>query len=297
MSTAGVPASPLLGSTQIATFVARGFLRFDEIVPRDLCAAALAEIEAGALPSSFQARRAEAAARWPGRSFHTVWQQSQGMGAIVRLPAVVGIIESLVGPRPIYDHHYAHTVEAGQRWSQPWHADAIIDTRPTAFDIQLFFFLHDTPRHMGGTMILPGSHLRRVNESDIARYQNFLGQLPTVCPAGSLLVCHHGIWHCGQPNLSNVRRQMLKVRLGPSVNQRRLWNVTDLRIPQVAATVADILNTPEPWHGNEGRFEIVNRIKLWRALTGDESFDIDYWLGRMGNPPKPLPEAGSQGLG
>ena len=55
-------------------------------------------------------------------------------------------------------------------------------------------------------MILPGSHLRRVNESDIARYQNFVGQMPTVCTAGTLLVCHHGLWHCGQPNLTQTAR-------------------------------------------------------------------------------------------
>ena len=30
--------------------------------------------------------------------------------------------------------------------------------------------------------------------------------------------------------------------------------------------------------------EIVNRIKLWRYLTGDSEFDIDGWLTRMKTP-------------
>ena len=34
-----------------------------------------------------------------------------------------------------------------------------------------------------------------------------------------------------------------------------------------------------------GRLEIVNRIKLWRFLTGDETFDVNYWLGRLENQP------------
>ena len=51
-----------------------------------------------------------------------------------------------------------------------------LSTRACIFDIQFFYFAHDTPREMGGTMILPGSHYRRVCESDIARYQNFLEQ-------------------------------------------------------------------------------------------------------------------------
>jgi len=268
----------LLDSKQVATFVARGFLRFDEIVPRALCEEALAEIAAGARPSHYQAKRGEPASRWPGQPLDEVWPDSVGLAAIVHSPAIAGIIQSLVGPRAIYDHHYAHAIEPNQRWSQPWHADAIVDPR-TAFDIQLFFFFQDTPRAMGGTMILPGSHLRRVNESDVARYQNFVGQMPTVCNAGTLLVCHHGIWHCGQPNITPTRRVMLKLRLNPSVPQRLLWNTADLG----DTAISGILGSPEPWHGNEARLEVVNRIKLWRHLTGDARFDVDYWLTRLEN--------------
>jgi hypothetical protein len=108
-----------------------------------------------------------------------------------------------------------------------------VDPRRQAFDIQLMFFFHDTPREMGGTMILPGSHLRRVNEAAIARYQNFVGQLPIVCPAGTLVVAHHGIWHCGQPNLTDRPRTMFKLRLGPRVAQRRLWDTRDIDDPQI----------------------------------------------------------------
>jgi hypothetical protein len=268
----------LLDSKQVAAFVARGFLRFDEIVPAPLCAETLAEIAAGTRPSSFQARRGEGSARWPGRPLDEIWPDSVGLAAIVRSPAIAGIIRSLVGPGAIYDHHYAHTIPPGQRWSQPWHADAIVDPR-TAFDIQLCFFFEDTPREMGGTMILPGSHLRRVNESDIARYHNFVGQLPTVCKAGTLLVCHHGLWHCGQPNASATRRTMLKLRLNPAGPQRLLWDTRDVSDPAIAG----ILSSPEPWHGNEARLEVVNRIKLWRHLTGDARFDVDYWLTRLEN--------------
>jgi hypothetical protein len=271
-------ARHLLDSKQVASFVARGFLRFDEIVPRELCEEALAEIAAGARPSHYQAKGGEPASRWPGKPLDEVWPDSVGLAAIIHSPAVAGIIQSLVGPRAIYDHHYAHAIEPNQRWSQPWHADAIVDPR-TAFDIQLFFFFQDTPRAMGGTMILPGSHLRRVNESDVARYQNFVGQIPTVCNAGTLLVCHHGLWHCGQPNLTQARRVMLKLRLNPSVPQRLLWNTADL----ADAAIPGILGSPEPWHGNEARLEVVNRIKLWRHLTGDARFDVDYWLTRLEN--------------
>ena len=237
----------------------------------------LAELAGGGPASPFGAAPGSDAATWPGQPLSALFGASPAVAAMLRLPKVAGIIESLLGPDPIYDHHYTHVIGAAQRWSQPWHADAVLDPRRRAFDIQLFFFPHDTPRQMGGTMILPGSHLRRINEAAIARYQNFVGQQAMVCPAGSLLVCHHGIWHGGQPNLTERPRTMFKLRLCPRRPQKRTWDTNDLGDPAVART----LQRDHGWYGHEVRLEIVNRIRLWRHLTGDARFDIDYWLTRI----------------
>ena len=49
-------------------------------------------------------------------------------------------------------------------------------------------------------------------------------------------------------------------------------------------TVETILMTPEPWFEQDtGRLEFVNRIKLWRYLTADPTYDADYWLTRLEN--------------
>jgi hypothetical protein len=32
--------------------------------------------------------------------------------------------------------------------------------------------------------------------------------------------------------------------------------------------------------------EILNRIKFWRFLTGDDNFDAHYWLTRLENMPE-----------
>ena len=254
----------LLTTKQMAKFVADGFLRFDDVVPAELNERALAEMEAGI-------------ERPPtGDPLQGMWEGT-AIGDIVRLPKIQGIMASLVGDAPLYDHHAIHIVQPNQAQGQIWHADAIIDLR-TPFDVQFFYFAHDTPREMGGTMILPGSHYRRISESDIARYQNFLGQLPMVCKAGTVMVAHHGIWHCAQPNLTDRTRYMFKLRLNPTVRQLKLWNTDD---PEVNG----LLNTNHRWYGNESRLEIVNRIKLWRFLIGDETFDLGYWLSRLENEP------------
>jgi hypothetical protein len=258
----------LLNSKQMAQFVADGLLRFDELVPAELNRAACAEMEAGVL-------RGKA-----GVPMDELWQDL-AIGQVIRLPAIQGMIDSLVGPGPLYDHHAVHTVNANHEHGQIWHADAIIDTR-MHFDVQFFYFAHDTPREMGGTMFLPGSQYRRVSESDIARYQNFLGQMPMVCKAGTVAVAHHGIWHCAQPNLTDNKRYMFKLRLNPTVRQKKLWNTDDID----DAEIPGLLNANHRWYGNEVRLEAVNRIKMWRFLTGDDNFDLSYWLSRLENAPE-----------
>lgn len=263
-----IDKTDLLDSKDMARFVADGLLRFDELVPPEINRETCKEMEAG-IPGAKG-----------GTSLRNLWQ-SQSIGKVLRLPAIQGIIHSLVGPSPLYDHHAVHTVDAQHDHGQIWHADAIIDTRKH-FDIQLFYFAHDTPREMGGTMFLPGSQYRRISESDIARYQNFIGQMPVVCKAGTVFVAHHGIWHCAQPNLTDKKRYMFKLRLNPTVRQKRLWNTDDIE----DEAISSLLNANHGWYGNESRLEVVNRIQMWRFLIGDDHFDLGYWLSRLENMPE-----------
>lgn len=267
----------LLTSKQMAAFVADGYLRFDQIVPDEINRAAMKEYEDKPWPHG---------GGYVGEPLSKHWIGSPGIGAMLKLPKVEGIIQSLVGPNPRYDHHQVHIVPPNSPNGQIWHGDAIIDTRERHFDLQFFYFAHDTPRQMGGTMILPGSHLRRINESDIARYQNFLGQLPTDCKAGTIVFVHHGIWHCAQPNLTDKTRYMFKLRLNPTVKQVRLWNTDDINDPEIPR----IIGRGQGWtgYGGDDRLDVVQRVKFWRALTGNDKFDVDYWLGRLENNPQNL---------
>jgi hypothetical protein len=267
----------LLTTVQMANFVADGLLRFDELVPEEINTEARREIDEQQIKSGYERQ---------GQPLADLWRGSKGFGAMIRLPEVQGIIRSLVGPDPLYDHHAFHRVSPGHLEGQVWHADAIIDTR-LHFDIQLFYFPHDTPREMGGTMFLPGSHLRRIHESDIGRYQNFVGQMPIVCKAGTLVAGHHGMWHCAQPNQTDRMRYMFKLRINPTVRQLCLWNTEDLDDPQIPG----ILFRNHRWYGNDDRLEYVNRIKLWRFLTGNEQYDAHYWLTRIENTPEKLAAA------
>lgn len=269
-------ARKLLSSPQMATFISQGLLAFEGIVPAEVNEQALEEIKSRA---DTLGRRHE-----PGVPLQGCFGEFPGIREVFRVPAVAGAIESLVGPDPIYDHHAIHRRMPGEG-AQRLHADAIIDLR-AAFDIQLMYYPEPVSREAGGTLVLPGSHFRRIRE--ISRYQNHSGQMRVICPAGTVLVLHHGIWHCGRANRTSAIRYMFKLRLEPAVAQVRRWDVSDLASASVRREVVKILEARQPWYeGGADRLEAVQRAALWRRLTGDRGFQIEYWLGRLENQAQP----------
>lgn len=277
----------LLSSLEMAEFVNTGLIRLDGIIPDEINRMAMQELTAedsSVVQTSYGAPVARRLA--PGQPLSACFGDHPAFRAVFDHPRVRGVIESLVGPDPIYDHHAVHVRQPGQG-AQNLHADAIIDLR-AAFDIQLMYYPSDVTLEAGGTLIVPGSHFRRVNEGSIARYQNHAGQVAVVCPAGTVIALHHGIWHCGRANRTSSVRYMFKIRLEPAVRQWRLWDTSDLDDPEVQRQVEKILSTRQPWFEGAGaRLEQVQRAALWRHLTGDDDFQVEYWLGRLENQPVP----------
>ncbi len=271
-------ANNRLSTEQMAEFVARGVLIFEGLVPDEINAIASAELADG---------RSRLRYRYPrGSGLDACFGDYAGVSAAMGLPAVQGVISSLVGPGPVYDHHAVHGRAPGDP-SQQLHADAIIDLR-AAFDIQLMYYPEEVGPDAGGTLLVPGSHFRRINERDIGRYQNMAGQVGLSCQAGTIAVLHHGLWHCGRRNRTDQTRYMFKLRLGARANQVRLWDTSDLLDEAVQARVEDLLSRPEPWYeAPTARLEQLQRAALWRRLTGDPEFQVEYWLGRLENQRQP----------
>ncbi|OZM77864.1 phytanoyl-CoA dioxygenase [Pseudonocardia sp. MH-G8] len=260
----------MLTSVQMARFVAHGAHRIDAVVPAEMNVEAIDVLRAGI----------------PAVPYGTPLSESFGDGSfaqrLVQLPEVAGAIRSFVGPDPTVDHHAVHIRRAHEGSAQNLHGDAIIDVRPDAFDVQLMYYPQEVTLEMGGTLSVPGSHLRRTNESDTGRYQNLRGQTRLTCPAGSVVFLHHGIWHGGRRNDSDIDRYMFKIRFNPTVRQLKLWNTDDLDDTGVAAELGRLF----PWYEHAtGRLEIYNRVRLWQALIGDETYDPDYWVTRVTNRP------------
>jgi hypothetical protein len=304
---------PLLTSEQMASFAARGFLRFDAAVPPPINAQFLQEAGEVAEPAEgVKLRRAYgealAANQLPeiaaGTPLCEAYPVASAARRLLDLPLVQGALRSLLGEAPIFDHHFLHVTfppryhaaGGGESVSQHTHQDSTIDPR-RAFDVQLMYFPHAVSRDMGGTRFVPGTHLRKVSEIAVGRYQNIRGQQHMVCEAGTLLFLHHGLWHGGGVNLSERTRTMFKIRMRASGSQSRCWDTSDLepgpaqrpiffmKSPPAPNTIETILTTPEPWFEQDtGRLEYVNRINFWRYLTADPTYDADYWLTRLESP-------------
>ncbi|WP_420452077.1 hypothetical protein [Ilumatobacter sp.] len=86
---------------------------------------------------------------------------------------------------------------------------------------------------------------------------------------------------------------MYKIRLNPTEPQVRLWDASDFdeaqspRTDHVFArmqsgTIAETLRSMPPWMSvTDYRNAQLQRALLWRHLTGDGDFDVDYYLTRL----------------
>ena len=144
----------------------------------------------------------------------------------------------------------------------------------------------------------PGSyraaHLRIVHENSVARYQHIAGEQLFAGGAGTVLIFHQGMWHAGQANPSEKHRWMFKLRLNPTEPQVRLWDTSDyadvapgswdhmFATTAPGSTVANQLRKMQPWSfDGEYRIETMERVRLWRYLSDDPAFDVDWYRTRI----------------
>ncbi len=287
-----------LTTLEMARFVADGFLRFDALIPAAINEAVIEELRLLEENKINQIVGLPADAGGPPRPasltpLSQCYPAPSVLGAMLRLPEVQGIIESLVGPDPLFDHDFVHRLPAGSTYKQHLHVDAVVDSTHPGFDIQLFYFPHDVAAGAGGTRFVPATHLRRTRAEGVSRFQHLLGEQQFSGSAGTLMVFHHGLWHAGQPNPSDVDRWMYKIRLNPRVSQVKRWNLADFdRVHNDASdhtfalmrhdSVAQVFRSMQPWQkGHESRYEQMQRARLWRYLSNDQGFDVDYYHTRI----------------
>ncbi len=81
------------------------------------------------------------------------------------------------------------------------------------------------------------------------------------------------------PDKTDQTRYMFKLRVNTRVKQERLFNYTELSVIELRK----VFETRHAFSGNDERTETLNRIRLWRSLTGDASWDCTSWWSRIEN--------------
>lgn len=295
----------LLSSEDVAVFVARGYLRFEAVVPPDINEMAVQEMR-----SAFERWRMVQTALTTGEPlvadaqglpalvpFGTplseAFSRESAYGRLLELPVIAGAIRSLMGRSPIVHDHFAHVIPAHHMIAQRLHSDTPLGM-PEGFAIQLFWYPHDVAPDAGGTRFVPGSHLRHLRHEEVARYKHLVGEDRFSGPAGTVVVVHHALWHAATENPTSEPRVMGKLRLQPTEPQVRLWDTGDLdrqsadvidRVAwliesepahlvepgaeDLAARIASTIRERQPWHDSTSQYaEVLKRHELFRELCG-----------------------------
>lgn len=247
----------LLTADQMIQFAASGYLCLPGLVPDDLIKQSHKEIVEG--------KHTFLDVMSP---FEQTWPKGNALGEIFRLPSVKGIIESLVGPNPYYDHHAHHTVQGNQMIGPNMHQDSVIDFRHPQFDIQISYFPQKITKEMGGTFFVPGTHVRNVMTGEISCIQHIRGKRYAECEAGTFYVWHTNVWHGARSNHTEAMRSMFKLRLCPSQPQIKLFNTEGIKDVDVS-----VLDSQFGYEGNNHRYDLMKRVELWRYLSGQPDFD------------------------
>ena len=134
-----------LTTREMAQFVVEGYLRFDGVVPDDLNQRVIDDLQG---LQAVKLQQAMASVGMPAQQqaepvdhpesltpLSQCYPAPSVIGEMLRLPEVQGIITSLVGADPLFDHDFVHYILANSPKGQHLHVDAVIDNRHPSFDI------------------------------------------------------------------------------------------------------------------------------------------------------------------
>ena len=206
----------LLNDDQVRRFVADGFIMLDSGLP-------------GSHHETVTRELAYALAHEPVMLGDNVVPRVPMLQEVLESPAVKGAMVSLFGEGFVWaPHRFPHNSEpldescevadplasqlpmgkgsiAGSGWHQDGHSRAGRSRWHTFRACNVFYFPHDTPKEMGVTRLLAGTHLY-ANLYDIVAEQVVFQDIP----AGTVIIADFDVGHAETPNNTDITRYMVK---------------------------------------------------------------------------------------
>ena len=104
-----------------------------------------------------------------------------------------------------------------------WHQDGGSIMTPRLDYLQVFYYPEATPREMGPTEILPGSHLHRGYGGYLSRLRSLNQSVLTISPPGTIFLTVYSIWHRRSASTGTGIRNNLKYNYWRTAEPCRDW--------------------------------------------------------------------------
>ena len=181
---------------------------------------------------------------------------------VILNPQAAGAVRSLLGInfRLTMPYLHNHLTEEPTE-AQQWHRDGSSHYGPELDSLQVFYYPQDTPKELGPTEILPGSHFLFSRFPHMDHYRSFKGTVSTAAPAGSIFLTMYSVWHRRAASTAKRRRNLLKYWYMRTAAPTRDW-ITDPKLELAHA-----------YHRTD--FNVDHR-DAHRAM--DDSAEMFYWL-------------------
>lgn len=194
-----------LSVSNIERFERDGFLVLPGLVPRDLANAVEAETDRW-VDDGHRARSIQCVINPELHGVPPLVElEMSAHGQLLVLPALMGIIEQLIGPRFVF-HHMHSDRQAPDLPGKPWHHDyeepvklletASESSRPPM--VHALHYLDGLDDHTASLVVLPGSHHWAAAKDALTGHG--VAELPgevviDELPPGSVVLCHSAVMH------------------------------------------------------------------------------------------------------
>jgi hypothetical protein len=255
---------PTMTDLDVVRFVNLGYVLLDAVIPDDVNRAIYDFIRSG---------------QEGGQSMF-----ANGLVEQVTLNSdCLGVVRSLLGrdfqvPANYHVHPTSPTALV-------WHSDGISDRRHQLHSLQNYYFPQEVRADMGPTVILPGSHLRRVNRDALAHYGRIQGAKLMTVPAGSVVFTHYSLWHAREAHRGGADRYMVKYAYSRTTTPCRDW-ITDR---DTVDGDRIFMQDRQPYTGEfEWYRERFIRARLFNWLCGRGDDPVDGSGPEKFHPTRPL---------
>ena len=139
-------------------------------------------------------------------------------------PHVAGAVRSVLGKNFTYPVAVGnHRVECPIQSVGGWHQDGGSSYEVDLDCLQVFYLPQDTPKELGPTELVPGSHFLFSLQSWMRHYGSIKGGASTAAPAGSIFITVYRVWHRRGSSTATGVRNMMKYWYTRTVPPERDW--------------------------------------------------------------------------